>query len=79
MTSGGRPRPFGAGHVLPGKGKLDRRKRGQDMQFFIALGVLVTASTAYLVHQFWRRALAEAPQAPAGEAEDAAGGELKAA
>ena len=38
------------------------------MQFFIALAVLVTASTAYLLHQFWRRALAEAP--PAADADD---------
>ncbi len=27
------------------------------MQFFIALGILVVASSAYLVHQFWSRTL----------------------
>ena len=27
------------------------------MQFFIALGTLVVASSAYLVHQFWRGTL----------------------
>ena len=34
------------------------------MQFFLALGILVLASSAYLVHQFWSRALSpgDAPQ-----------------
>ena len=27
------------------------------MQFFIALGIMVVASSAYLVHQFWSRTL----------------------
>ncbi|MDE3095917.1 MAG: hypothetical protein KGK07_07945 [Chloroflexota bacterium] len=50
------------------------------MQFFIALAVLATASTAYLLHQFWRRALADAPSAAdADEGHDEAAGELKAA
>jgi hypothetical protein len=42
------------------------------MQFFIALALLVTITTAYLVTQFLRRSLAdtEAPtQEPAEEAE----------
>ncbi len=27
------------------------------MQFFVALGTLVVASSAYLLHQFWNRSL----------------------
>jgi hypothetical protein len=46
------------------------------MQFFIALAVLTTASAAYLIHQFWRRGLAD--RAPSGADEDS-GEELRAA
>jgi len=37
------------------------------MQFFIALSILVVASSAYLLHQFWSRSLSidDAPRADA--------------
>ncbi len=41
----------------------------EEMQFFIALGLLVTLSSAYLLHQFWSRAL-EPDDAQAGETRD---------
>jgi hypothetical protein len=40
------------------------------MQFFIVLGVLVTASAAYLVRQFWLRALIDT-SAPLPDEDDA--------
>ncbi|HEY7802606.1 MAG TPA: hypothetical protein VIE40_08020 [Dehalococcoidia bacterium] len=46
------------------------------MQFFIALAVLTTASAAYLIHQFWRRGLAETA---AGGTDEDSGEELRAA
>ncbi len=51
------------------------------MQFFIALGILVIASSAYLLHQFWSRTLSadEAPQADATASDDAPPSRLKAA
>ncbi len=41
------------------------------MQFFIALGILVVASSAYLLHQFWSRTLSidDVPQADAATAD----------
>ena len=45
------------------------------MQLFIALTGLITASGAYLLHQFWRRSLA-APAEKPGDEQDA---ELRAA
>jgi hypothetical protein len=43
------------------------------MQFFIALSILIVASSAYLLHQFWSRALSadDARHADASAAEDA--------
>ena len=38
------------------------------MQFFIALGILVVASSAYLVHQFWSRSLSSIDDAGATDA-----------
>ena len=52
------------------------------MQFFIALGILVVASSAYLLHQFWNRSLSidDVPQADAASADsDAQPRTLKAA
>lgn len=47
------------------------------MQLFIAVTVLVTATAAYLLHQFWRRSLVVPGQDEgAAEGED---GELRAA
>lgn len=52
------------------------------MQFFIALGILVAASSAYLLHQFWSRSLSldDAPPPDVASADtDAPPGRLKAA
>ncbi len=54
------------------------------MQFFIALGILVAASTAYLVREFWSRSLsiddAPPPDVSSADADaDATPGRLKAA
>jgi len=51
------------------------------MQFFIALGILTLASSAYLLHQFWSRTLSadDAPQIDAGAADEAQPSQLKAA
>lgn len=51
------------------------------MQFFIALGILVVTSSAYLVHQFWSRTLSsdDARQIDAASIEDAPPNQLKAA
>ncbi len=53
------------------------------MQFFIALAILIGASSAYLLHQFWSRSLSGADDAPAastGSADsDAQPSRLKAA
>jgi len=38
------------------------------MQFFIALGILVVASSAYLLHQFWSRSLSPIDGAGANDA-----------
>lgn len=38
------------------------------MQFFIALSVLVVASSAYLLHQFWSRSLSSDTAPPADNA-----------
>ena len=38
------------------------------MQFFIALGILVVASSAYLLHQFWSRSLSSIDDAGATDA-----------
>jgi hypothetical protein len=38
------------------------------MQFFIALGILVVASSAYLLHQFWSRSLSSIDEAGANDA-----------
>jgi hypothetical protein len=35
------------------------------MQFFITLGILIGASGAYLLHQFWSRSLSGMDDAPA--------------
>jgi hypothetical protein len=52
------------------------------MQFFIALGILVAASSAYLVREFWSRSLSidDAPPPDVASADaDATPGRLKAA
>jgi len=49
------------------------------MQFIIVLGILVTASSAYLVHQFWRRSLIDTEAPTPMVEEDAAERELHAA
>jgi hypothetical protein len=51
------------------------------MQFFIALGILVVASSAYLVHQFWSRTLSseDVLRIDAASADDAPPNQLKAA
>jgi hypothetical protein len=49
------------------------------MQFFIAAGVLFTASTAFLLYQFWTRALSAPDDATPGDAEIEPASELKAA
>ena len=35
------------------------------MQFFIALAILIAASSAYLLHQFWSRSLSATEDAQA--------------
>jgi hypothetical protein len=49
------------------------------MQFYIATGVLLTASTAFLLHQFWTRALSTSEDAAQDPAETETPSELKAA
>ena len=46
------------------------------MQFFIALGILVIASSAYLLHQFWSRSLSSNDDAGATDAVHADADEL---
>ena len=50
------------GQATPTAAKKD------DMQFFIALGILVVASSAYLLHQFWSRSLSSIGDAGATDA-----------
>jgi uncharacterized protein YfiM (DUF2279 family) len=47
------------GQATPGNIEKDA------MQFFIALAVLIAASTAYLLHQYWSRSLSGADDASA--------------
>jgi hypothetical protein len=49
------------------------------MQFFIAAGVLLTASTAFLLHQFWTRELSADDDAAPDATEIDPASELKAA
>ena len=35
------------------------------MHFFVALAILIAASSAYLLHQFWSRSLSAKEEAPA--------------
>ena len=49
------------GQATPDKIKKD------VMQFFIALGILIAASSAYLLHQFWNRSLSSSDDAAASE------------
>jgi hypothetical protein len=46
------------GQATPAKIKKDA------MQFFLALGILIAASSAYLLHQFWSRSLSSTDDAP---------------
>ncbi|HYM14084.1 MAG TPA: hypothetical protein VEZ14_00810 [Dehalococcoidia bacterium] len=49
------------------------------MQFFITLGLLVAAATAYLLYQYRSRALAASDAADQVASSDETGGTLKAA